>query len=179
MFNSEIDNVVSALKVRKDKIASKGIKSIRSRVANIAEFLEEPISMEEFKKELLKHIFAGVDEIPEYKLTEEDWQKIHEISKERYQNWDWNYGRSPKFDIQHSHRLPVGRIEFRLNVNKGVITVCKIFGDFFGVGDVAEVEKQLVGVRYERSAIAKALNEIDHQHYFGNVDFDELVHLIY
>lgn len=179
MFNSEIDNVVSALKVRKDKIASKGIKSIRSRVANIAEFLEEPISMEEFKKELLKHIFAGVDEIPEYKLTEEDWQKIHEISKERYQNWDWNYGRSPKFDIQHSHRFPVGRIEFRLNVNKGVITECKIFGDFFGVGDVAEVEKQLVGVRYERSAIAKALNEIDHQHYFGNVDFDELVHLIY
>ncbi len=41
MFNSEIDNVVSALKVRKDKIESKGIKSIRSRVANISEFLEE------------------------------------------------------------------------------------------------------------------------------------------
>ena len=40
MFDTEIDTVVSALKVRKDKIESKGIKSIRSRVANISEFLD-------------------------------------------------------------------------------------------------------------------------------------------
>ena len=39
MFDSNIDNVVAALNVKKDKIESKGIKSIRSRVANIAEFL--------------------------------------------------------------------------------------------------------------------------------------------
>src|SRR5699024_12810717 len=41
MFDSEIEHVVSALNVSQEKIESKGIKSIRSRVANIAEFLEE------------------------------------------------------------------------------------------------------------------------------------------
>ncbi|MEC2078558.1 lipoate--protein ligase, partial [Metabacillus fastidiosus] len=48
LFDSEIDHVVSALKVRKDKIESKGIKSIRSRVANISEFLKEEITIEQF-----------------------------------------------------------------------------------------------------------------------------------
>ncbi|MFC5464708.1 lipoate--protein ligase [Lederbergia graminis] len=179
MFDSEIENVVSALKVRKDKIASKGIKSIRSRVANISEFMDEKMTVEEFRQLLLRNIFEGVDPIPEYKLTEKDWEKIHEISKERYQNWDWNYGKSPKFNLQFSHRFPVGQIEFRLDVNKGIITNCKIFGDFFGVGDIDEIENKLTGVQYERSAIAKALEDVNIQHYFGNVTKDEIIELIY
>ncbi|MET1013555.1 MAG: lipoate--protein ligase, partial [Paenisporosarcina sp.] len=59
MFDTEIEAVVSALKVRKDKIESKGIKSIRSRVANIMEFLEEPISIDDFRLKLLHSIFGG------------------------------------------------------------------------------------------------------------------------
>lgn len=39
MFDSDIDEVVNTLKVRKDKIESKGIKSVRSRVTNIKPFL--------------------------------------------------------------------------------------------------------------------------------------------
>jgi lipoate---protein ligase len=92
MLNSEIENVVSALKVKKDKIESKGIKSVRSRVANISEFLTEKLEINEFRSLLLKNIFEGQEEIPEYVLTEEDWEKIHQLSKERYQNWEWNYG---------------------------------------------------------------------------------------
>lgn len=179
MFDSEIENVVSALKVRKDKIESKGIKSIRSRVANISEFLTEEMTIEAFRQLLLRHIFEGVDEIPEYKLTEDDWQKIHEISEKRYKSWDWNFGKSPQCNIQHSRRFPVGLVEFRLDVTKGVISQCKIFGDFFGVGDVAEIENRLIGTRYERADIERALAGIDVSHYFGNVTKEEIVNLIY
>ncbi|MBD8003806.1 lipoate--protein ligase [Bacillus norwichensis] len=179
LFDSEIENVVSALKVRKDKIESKGIKSIRSRVANISEFLEEKITTEQFRDLLLRYIFEGQDPIPEYKLTEDDWNKINEISKSRYQNWDWNYGKSPKFNFQHSHRFPVGQIEFLLDVNKGQITNCKIFGDFFGIGDVHDIEERLIGVKYDRSEIAKALENVDIQHYFGNVTKEEIIELLY
>ena len=179
LFDSEMDHVVSALKVRKDKIESKGIKSIRSRVANISEFMSEKMTIEDFRKELLKNIFEGYDEIPEYVLTEEDWDKIHKLSAERYQTWEWNYGKSPDFNVQHSHRFPVGLIEFRLDVKKGVIEQCKIFGDFFGVGDVSEIEQLLVGVQYEQSAIRKALQGINAKHYFGNVEMEDIIKLIY
>ena len=179
MLNSEMENVVAALKVKKEKIESKGIKSVRSRVANISEFLEKKISIEEFRSFLLRNIFDGQQEIPEYVLTEEDWTKIHELSKERYQSWDWNYGKSPKFNLQRSHRFPVGTIDIRLEVSKGMIENCKIYGDFFGVGDVSEIEAKLTGIRYEKGEIEKALANIDTTYYFGNVSKQELINLIY
>ena len=179
LFNSEMDHVVSALKVKKDKIESKGIKSIRSRVANISEFLPEKINIQEFRSLILKHIFEGKEDIPEYLLTEEDWEKIHQLSKERYQNWEWNYGKSPKFNLQHSHRFPVGSIDVRLEVNKGLIENCKVYGDFFGVGDVSDIETRLIGLRYEKSELEKALADLEISRYFGNITKEEFVNLIY
>jgi lipoate---protein ligase len=178
LFDSEMENVVSALKVKKDKIESKGIKSIRSRVANISEFLPEEMTIEEFRSTLLDFIFDGSD-VEEYVLTDGDWKNIHELSKERYQNWDWNYGKSPKFNLQHSHRFPVGGIDVRLEVNKGVIENCKIYGDFFGVGNVEDVEEKLTGTRYERKEIAQALEGVEIQHYFGKITKEEFVDLVY
>jgi lipoate---protein ligase len=179
MLDSEIDHVVSALKVRKDKIESKGIKSIRSRVANISEFLTEKLSMEEFRSLLLEKIFGGLEHVNEYVLTENDWENIHELSLQRYQNWDWNYGKSPKFNLQHSHRFPVGSIDVRLEVDKGVIESCKIYGDFFGVGDVSDIEHKLTGIRYERAVIESALDDVNIKHYFGNVTKEDFLQLIY
>jgi lipoate---protein ligase len=179
LFDSEIENVVSALNVKKDKIESKGIKSIRSRVANISEFLAEKMDIEQFRNLLLRNIFGESNLIPEYVLSDEDWKKIHELSKERYQNWDWNYGKSPKFNFQHSHRFPVGQIDVRLEVNKGEIQNCKIFGDFFGVGDVSEIESMLIGQKYEKSSIETALEDINISHYFGNITKDDFINLIY
>ncbi len=179
LFNSEMDHIVSALKVKKEKIESKGIKSVRSRVGNIADFLKEPMTIEEFRSFILTNIFEGQSEIPEYVLTNEDWEKIHKISEERYQKWDWNYGKSPKFNLQASHRFPVGSIDIRLEVSKGNIGNCKIYGDFFGVGDVAELEQKLIGVRYEKEAVSSVLEGIDVQHYFGNVTKDDVLQLIF
>ena len=179
LFNSEMDHIVSALKVKKEKIESKGIKSVRSRVGNIADFLKEPMTIEKFRSFILTNIFEGQSEIPEYVLTNEDWEKIHKISEERYQKWDWNYGKSPKFNLQASRRFPVGFIDIRLEVNKGNIENCKIYGDFFGVGDVAELEKKLIGVRYEKEAVSSVLEGIDVQHYFGNVTKDDVLQLIF
>lgn len=180
MLNSEIENVVSALKVKDDKIKSKGIKSIRSRVANIAEFLSEPLTMEEFKTMLLRYIFnTESGAVPEHTLTETEWEQIHALSKERYQNWDWNYGKSPAFDIQRSKRFPIGSIDLRLNVKKGVIVECKIYGDFFGVADVSELEDKLVGKRYDADELRDALNDTEIKAYFGNIDKDDFLSLIY
>lgn len=178
LFDSEMENVVSALRVKKDKIESKGIKSIRSRVANISEFLEEKMTIEQFRSTLLKYIFNDSD-VEEYVLTDEDWDRIHALSKERYQNWDWNYGKSPSFNLQHSHRFPVGQIDVRLEVRKGTIENCKIYGDFFGVGNVDEIEEKLTGTRYERSEIEHVLEGMDIQHYFGKVTKEEFIDLVY
>ncbi|MEK4845310.1 lipoate--protein ligase LplJ [Bacillus sp. FSL W8-0183] len=179
LFDSEIEHVVSALNVKKEKIESKGIKSIRSRVANISELMDQKMTTEEFRKILLSYIFDTNGDVPEYQLTEKDWEKIHEISRDRYQKWEWNYGRSPKFNLQHSKRFPAGSIDLRLEVKKGIIQDCKIFGDFFGVGDIADIEKRLIGQQYDRKTISDVLEDMDMRHYFGNVSKEDFLDLIY
>lgn len=179
LFNTEIDAVVSALKVKKDKIESKGIKSVRSRVANISEFLNDEMTVEQFRMEILKSVFDGEENIRYYELTDEDWTNINKISEDRYQKWEWNYGKSPRFNIQKTHRFPSGGVDIRLEVNKGEIEAAHIFGDFFGVGDVADIEARLIGTNYDRTSIAEALKDIDIPKYFGGITEQDFLQLIY
>ncbi|NLI67776.1 MAG: lipoate--protein ligase [Bacilli bacterium] len=181
MFDLNLEDVVSALNVNKEKIESKGIKSIRSRVANISEYLQEEMTMDEFKEHILKSIFdvKDVKDVPVQELTDEDWEKVYEISKNRYQKWEWNYGKSPEYNMKVSHKFPSGLLDVRLDVKNGIIQNCKIYGDFFGIGDVADIEKALVGVRHSRDAVEEALKDFDIPYYLGKITKEDLINLIY
>ena len=143
------------------------------------EFIEEPISIDDFRLKLLHSIFGGEEEVKTIELTEEDWANIHALSKERYANWEWNYGKSPAFNMSHSERFPVGGIDVRLQVKNGVIEDAHIYGDFFGVGDVADIEALLVGTAYEKSAITESLGDIDIKTYLGGITKEQFLQLIY
>lgn len=180
MFDLNLENVAASLKVNPEKFKSKSTKSVRSRVANISSLMDQEMTIVEFREELLRHIFGmEANEVPEYKLTEQDWEKIHEISKERYQNWDWNYGLSPESNVKHSKKFPVGIIDLRMNIKEGRIEDIKIYGDFFGVGDVADIEDLLRGKRYEEQEVHDALKDTDIKHYFGNLEFDDFIGLVF
>lgn len=181
MLNSEIEELSKALKVNKIKIESKGIKSVRSRVANISEFLKEEMTIPEFKELILKHVFdvEDLNDVPEYILTQEDWDNIYKISEDRYQNWEWNYGKSPAFNIQEAHKFPAGLVDVRLNVKNGLIEDCTIFGDFFGVGKIGDLEKKLVGLRHERKAIEAALEDFPVSDYLGKISKEDFINLLY
>lgn len=181
MLNSEIEELSRALKVKKVKIESKGIKSVKSRVANISEFLDEEITMDEFKELILKYVFdvEDLNDVPEYVLTQEDWDNINEISKNRYQKWEWNYGKSPAFNIQESHKFPAGLVDVRLNVKNGIIEDCTIFGDFFGVGNIVDLENKLIGLRHDRNAIEEALEDFPVSHYLGRITKEDFINLLY
>ncbi|WP_436937294.1 lipoate--protein ligase [Staphylococcus xylosus] len=177
MLNSELDEVQNALKVNPAKIKSKGIKSVRSRVANISEFLDEPIDIDKFKEIILKSIF-GETQVEEYKLTDEDWRKIEKLSNEKYRTWEWNYGRNPKYNFEREEKFEKGFVQIKLDVKKGRIEHAKIFGDFFGEGDITELENALEGTMHEFDSIEEALSNYDIYHYFGDIDRHELIRLM-
>lgn len=179
LFDSEIENVVSALKVNAEKYASKATKSIRSRVANISEFLAEPMTIEDFKHSLLTTIFDGEAEIPYYELTEQDWSNVRKLADERYRSWEWNYGRSPAFNVRQTKRIEgAGTFDVRLQVEDGIIADATIYGDFFGRGDSSEFAAKLVGIRYEAVALREFLAGIDISYYCGPVTMEQWLDLM-
>lgn len=181
MFDVNLENVAAALNPNPEKIESKGVKSVRSRVTNIREHLEQDMDIHEFRRTLLRYIFEtdSVDDVPKYKLTDEDWLAINNILENRYRSWEWNYGKSPKFNVERSQRFPAGTIDVRLQVDKGLIESAKIYGDFFGIGDIGNVEERLVGSRYEYAALKDALSGIEAGHYFGNISKEEFLGMLY
>jgi len=179
LFDTDLEEVTRALRVSEKKMAAKGVKSVRSRVANISEFLKEKISMEEFKKRLLLAIFQQ-EEIPQYHLSQEDWERIYQLAQERYHNWEWNFGRSPEFNLQHTERIEgVGTLDIRLLVNKGVINEAHIYGDFFGTGEKEELERLLVGLKYDKEEIRKTLEKIDIGYYISGLNIEDFLKLLF
>ncbi|MCH8566712.1 MAG: lipoate--protein ligase [Balneolales bacterium] len=179
LFDTELGEVANALNVKMSKIQSKGHKSVRSRVANISEFLTEPMTTAAFRERLLKGLYNERADFETYKLTPADWEKVYALRDEKYGNWNWNYGRSPKFNIKREKRFAAGEVDIRLQVEKGIIQEATIFGDFFGKEPVSDIEDKLRGIRYEKSDIYEALSGIDLYLYFGEVKQNDFMNLIY
>ena len=180
LFDSDLSEVTKALNVKMSKIKSKGHKSARSRVANIIEFLKEPMSTTEFRQKILDGLFEEKTDFETYKLSDDEWKAVHELKKEKYDNWDWNYGKSPKFDIQRTKRFKGGEIDLRIKVKKGgQIENLKIYGDFFGKEPVEKIEDALENVRYDKPDITEVVNQFDLYEYFGEIDKEEFINLRY
>ena len=179
LFDTDLTRLSEALNVKPGKIVSKGIKSVRSRVANLCEFLEPAVDIHTFRLRILQSIFAEAPEIPQYRLRESDWEAIRAISAERYQRWEWNWGGSPEFNVQKTHRFAMGEIDALIDVQNGKIRSIKFYGDFFGQEDIAGLESALAGVRYQREEIASALSQQPVDSYFSGLAAEELANFLY
>ncbi len=176
LFDSQLEVLSKALNVKRDKIESKGIKSVSSRVTNIKPYVKEDIDVLEFRDLVLKNIFEYENKSVEiYELTEEDKKAIQKMVDERYSTWEWNFGKSPKFNYKGYKRFAGGGVEVRLQVTKGLIDNCKIYGDFFGKGDVSVLEEKLKGVRYEEIEVEKALLDFPVSNYLGRITKEEFL----
>lgn len=174
LFDSNLDIIGKVLNVQLDKIQSKGIKSVRSRVTNIKDYLREDTDVNGFKELLLKNLFEN-NTLEEYHLSENDLVSITKLKESKYDTWEWNYGKSPKFNFKNSKRFTNGKLEVLLNVNGGLINECKIYGDFLALCSVDELEEKLRGIRYEKSAVECILNSVNLTQYFGNITLDEIL----
>ncbi|MEM0519007.1 lipoate--protein ligase [Aequorivita flava] len=179
LLDTNLGEVVNALNVKMSKIESKGHKSVRSRVANISEYLKTPLKIEAFRQLLLEGLYEESEPFESYRLSAEEWQAVHKLKEEKYDTWDWNYGRSPKFNIQRSKRFPIGEIDLRIFVEKGYIKDFKIFGDFFGKEPTENLENLLIGNRYEKEDILEVLKDVDVKEYFGDIGKAEFIELVY
>lgn len=176
LFDTDLGEMVKAITVDEYKIVSKGIKSVKERVTNIKDHLKEPMDPLTFKELMVKSIMKGSKK--EYRLSQEDDQRIKEISKEKFETWDWNYGKSPKFNITKTGRFKGGKIEFKLDVNAGIIEKCTIYGDFFGTVDIDSFCNVLIGCKYKRESIKEALERNNMENAFYNINYLNLIDLI-
>ncbi len=175
LFSAIMTDLSAALKVNPLKFKDKAVKSVRSRVTNISEHLEEKMDVLEFRDRIMQYIMEMYPESKMYEYSEKDIQGIEKLRDEKFSTWEWNFGYSPKYDFEKLIRTQGGNLEFHINVEKGIISGIKIYGDFFHKYDIDIIENALVGVQHDKESIAIKLKEFDLNDYFKNVPPEEFI----
>ena len=178
LFDVDMTVLGNALQVSKDKIESKGVKSVRARVTNILDELPEKMTVEAFSNQLLNKMKESYPDMTEYVFSDDDLKNIQALADQQFGTWDWTYGEAPEYTIKRSVRYPAGKITTYANVEKSVIKGMKLYGDFFGIKDVADIEQALIGLRYEYPDALAKLQTIDTTQYFTNITPQEIAKAI-
>lgn len=175
LFSGNLADLSAALNPKPVKFEGKGVKSVASRVTNISEHLKRPMTVLEFRDYLVGHVMKanGIQSV--YTLTETDLLEIEKIVRARFETWEWNFGESPKYGFVNIKRFAGGTVEFHLKIEKGLLDEVRIYGDFFGEGEIADIEKALQGVRHEEKALRAALAPFDTGKYLANITLEEFV----
>lgn len=178
MFRSDLSVVADVLQVSADKFQSKAAKSVKSRVTNIAPYLPEGFTLEQFKTLLLRYILK-TDTIEPYVFSKEELAAIEKIKAERYDTWEWNFGRSPAYSVIKSRRFEnCGKIEVHMNTQNGSITELQFFGDYFGVKPSEALADYLTGIKLDRPALEHHLADIPIEQYFHGLSKKDFLDLL-
>ncbi len=152
LFSANISNLAGALNPDPEKFQSKGIKSVRSRVANISELSD--IDIDKFIDYLEKSLNGKITA-----LSADDTKAINELAEQKYSTWDWNYGRSKEWSAVKKKRFDFGKLEAKIDASGGTITSIRLEGDYFGIKPVQELENKLVNVKLEYDSLIQALSD--------------------
>lgn len=176
LFDTDLNVLGQVLTPDKEKIKAKGIKSVRSRVANLREFLPE-WDVEYFLKKLTGELLEvmQVDQITP--IPENLLAKAETLANEKYRTWQWNFGSNTTYSYQCRRRFSAGSVEIRFEVQDNLISRAVFYGDFFGLNPATELADRLNGLKPDFSEISRVLNSVQVSDYFSGISVDEVLSL--
>lgn len=161
LYDADISEMARALTPDKEKLAAKGVASVKSRVANIR---------------ALSPVLAGIDALSfartivdfgarEFQATVgaldgDERRAIAALADEKYRKWEWNWGASPAFETVKKRRFPYGTVEISLRADRGRIEALSLSGDFFSTLDASELEARLAGAELSPGTLTAALWDV-------------------
>jgi len=174
LFNSCIKNLKNAIDTDLSKFTDKAIASRRSDVTNISDHIKNKISIDEFTGFLIENIRKEFPGTENYELTMEDQKAIDKLRKEKYTQWDWIYGKSPRYKFRNELKTKKGKLTFSLIVKKGIIIDSQWKGDISKTL-ISELTSKLINTRHNIYEIEKSLKSVEEQISRENISFQEFL----
>lgn len=173
MFDVNLQQLTAALSAPDSKLSAAGIASVRSRVANLKEYLPQFPTVDAFRQALQEKL-AGSD--AEVSLPPQWLQEVREMADNRFGTWEWNYGHSPSASFQMRRKFPCGTVEARFSLHHGCLDGVSFNGDFLGDLPVGELCARLQGVPYREEDLLESLQ--DAGRYFDRMQPGELARFL-
>jgi len=158
LIRTDLSRLGQYLTPDKDKFASKGVASVKSRVANLSEFNPE-IDHEALSKAIMEEFFNAYEQRVEPEILDhEELGRDPRLSSyyEKLKDWNWRFGKTPEFAHRMTQRFDWGRMEVHLDTKGGAIEAAKIYSDCLTPELVDALMNRLAGRRYEPQEIETA-----------------------
>ena len=158
LINVDKDNLARYLQVSQDKIASKGVASVRSRICNLSEFNPE-INNQNMTEALLLAFEKEYGKPKPYEFTPMARLEVEKLAR-RNAGWDWLFGGSPNFDITTSDRFEWGGVEICFALRDGITQEVKIYSDAMDADFIERISGALTGLPFNSKVMADALKKM-------------------
>ena len=176
MFDVDLETLREVLSVPGSKMAASGIASVRSKVANLREYLPR-FSDVLALKDALHGILAGAD--IEVTLDSGQQEAIDRMADEKFRTWDWIYGKSPEAQFRSSRKFACGTVELSWSVRHGLLEDVRFGGDFLGNLPAEGLAARLNGIRFERDSILSALSQVRVSDYFDGLEAKDILFFLH
>ena len=183
LFDSDSKMIEGALNVDPLKYKSKSKKSVKSRVGNIRAFLDSDIDIYAFKSYLISNFSKGG--LIADKLNTEELNQVSILKHNKYDTWNWTYGKSPKFTVEAKQKWNGGIVDIKAYITNGMIHDIKFYGDFLSLIPLVRLEHSLIGKRFSRNDVQKSIDsflqstETTFREYFGLVTEKEVLDTLF
>jgi lipoate-protein ligase A len=176
MFDVDLTELTAALAVPGSKLSAAGVASVRSRVANLKDYLPQFTTIQAFQSALQQILSAGDGLLS---LTQEQLGAISREADTKFRTWEWNYGRSPRADFSSRRKFGCGTVEASWSIVHGCIADLHFAGDFLGNLSPDGLIERLNGCRYDRTKLLERLSQTDPSLYFDRLSSDDLLSLFF
>ena len=162
LLNADMTALARYLTPSKLKLQSKGVKSVKSRVANLQDLCPGinhrsvcAALAEEFQKEFLGRGMGlevkmlGMDELRRNDTLLGLYKELH--------SWEWRYGTDPEWSLRFEAKRDWGMVDVRFDVRHGVVARAALYSDTLIPQVVDVAEAALKGVPYRGDAVVAAL----------------------
>jgi len=164
LINLDLSRISNYLTPDQQKLQAKGIKSVKSRVANLVEF-NPGLSHENLSEAIIEEFFAtyGEECVPEI-LDHEQLREIPHLQNyfDQMSDWNWRFGKTPDFAHPMTERFDWGRMEVYMDTKNGKIVETRIYSDTILPQIVEQLMKDLRDIPYRGSSIDEALEKTMH-----------------
>lgn len=176
MYNVDLDTLTHVLDTPGSKMQAKGISSVKSRVANLKEYLPQFKSLDELQAALQEILSAGDGQMP---LSAEQVAEVRRQADEKFSTWDFIYGHSHEADFRCKAKLSCGTVEANIRVDRGLIARLDFSGDFLFDTPAQDLAAKMTGLRYAPAEVKAFLATQPVSTYFGAATPDDLAALLF
>lgn len=156
LVNVDMGNLSRYLNVSKEKLSSKGVSSVKSRVINLSEYKND-LTIQKMKNELIT-AFGQVYQASPVQLEEEeiDREQIKLLS-DKFSSDDYKYGKKIEMTYSFGKRFPWGGIDIDLVAEAGKIKECMVYSDSMDIWLTQQLPNYFLGCPFHSKEMVKAL----------------------